>query len=101
MLTPGRAGRVEGRSRHLHWALAPLRVESSSCVNCDACLTACPPVFGAVVHRRFAPAIVPELCSGCGRCVPACPVDCIVENPDWTPAPAAWWDDLQKVDARA
>jgi electron transport complex protein RnfB len=100
MSTPGRQHRIAGRSRHPRWRLAPFLVQSSSCINCDSCIKACPPAFGAVVQRRFNVVIVPELCSGCGRCVPACPVDCIVEDPDWTPAPEAWWDDV-KVEARA
>jgi electron transport complex protein RnfB len=100
MSTPGRQHRIARRARHPRWRLAPFAVQSSSCINCDACVKACPPQFGAVARRRFNVEIVPELCSGCGRCVPACPVDCIVEDPDWTPAPPAWWDDV-KVEARA
>ena len=95
MPTTGRDHRLATRARHPHWKLAPWLVESSSCINCDACLQACPPEFGAVVQRRFNVVIIPELCSGCGRCAPACPVFCIVEDPDWTPAPEAWWDDVK------
>jgi electron transport complex protein RnfB len=32
-------------------------------------------------------AVLPSLCSGCGLCVPPCPVDCIVIEPvrrEWT-----------------
>lgn len=78
------------------WKLAPLSVDTTSCINCDACLRACPSEFGAVVQRRFAYAIVPELCSGCGLCVPVCPVECIHAVPDWTPAPDAWWNDVRR-----
>jgi Na+-translocating ferredoxin:NAD+ oxidoreductase subunit B len=94
MLTVGRDRRIASRHRHPRWRLAPFRVESAYCINCDACVKACPAEFGAVLRRRFTVEIVPELCSGCGRCVPACPVDCIVEDEDWTPAPDAWWNEL-------
>jgi electron transport complex protein RnfB len=94
MSIPGREHRIAARARHPRWRLVPFIIEASSCINCDLCLRACPTELGAVVPRRFAPVIVPELCSGCGRCAPACPVDCIVEDPGWTPAPDAWWDDL-------
>ena len=96
MSTPGRDGRIARRERHPRWRLSPWKIETSSCVNCDLCLQACPAPFGAVVQRRFAPVIVPELCSGCGRCAPACPVSCIVEDADWTPAPEVWWDDVTR-----
>ena len=37
--------------------------------------------------------ILPELCSGCGKCLPpVCPVDCIVDDPAWTASPDDWWD---------
>jgi electron transport complex protein RnfB len=42
--------------------------------------------------------IIPELCSGCDKCLPACPVDCIYPHPEWTPETAtsdpmgSWWD---------
>jgi electron transport complex protein RnfB len=42
--------------------------------------------------------IIPELCSGCEKCLPpVCPVDCIVPDPDWTPAPDDWWRE-QTID---
>jgi Na+-translocating ferredoxin:NAD+ oxidoreductase subunit B len=36
--------------------------------------------------------IVPELCSGCGKCLPPiCPVDCIIPDPTPDPTPDDWW----------
>ena len=98
MPTVGRERRIACRSRHPRWRHSPLRVESAYCINCDACVKACPPEFGAVLRRPFTVEIVPELCSGCRRCVPACPVDCIVEDANWIPAPDAWWDELNGVE---
>lgn len=95
MPTTGRERRTASRRRHPNWRLPPLSIEPSSCINCGACMKACPAEFGAVVARRFAYAIVPELCSGCALCVPVCPVDCITPDPYWTPAPAAWWGDVR------
>lgn len=63
----------------------------SMCINCDACLRVCPPQFGAIFNYGVDVVIVPELCSGCDKCLPACPVDCIVPDPEWTPAPDPWW----------
>lgn len=63
----------------------------STCINCDACLRACPPQFGAIFNHGIDVIIVPELCSGCEKCLPACPVDCIVADRDWQPAPVEWW----------
>ena len=94
MPTAGRERRITNRTRHPRWRQPPLRVESAYCINCDACVKVCPPEFGAVLRRTFTVEIVPELCSGCGRCVPACPVDCIVEDGNWIAAPGAWWDEL-------
>ncbi len=63
----------------------------SICINCDACLRACPLQFGAIFNHGPDVVIVPELCSGCDKCLPACPVDCIVPDEDWSPAPDDWW----------
>ena len=77
-----------------------MRIDRAICVNCDLCQRACPPAFGAVLHRRFSVTIVPELCSGCGECVTACPVLCIDDDPAWAPSPEPWWDELE-VDVHA
>ena len=70
------------------------------CINCDACLRACPPNFGAIFNHGADVVIIPELCSGCDKCLPACPVDCIYPDPDWTSetAPDDWWG-LPRTDA--
>jgi electron transport complex protein RnfB len=77
--------RIKMRERNPKWRNDPVRIEMLECINCDACLRACPPNF-------------PELCSGCDKCIPACPVDCIYPDPDWTPETATssgsgdWWE---------
>ncbi len=37
--------------------------------------------------------IIPELCSGCDKCLPACPVNCIYPFEEWASvgSPAEWW----------
>jgi electron transport complex protein RnfB len=83
---------VAARRRDPHWRRPPLRIEMAFCINCDACLRACPPAFGAIFHDRHDVVIVAELCSGCGRCVaPVCPTDCIVADPRPVPTPDRWW----------
>ena len=36
--------------------------------------------------------VIPELCSGCGKCLPACPVDCIYDDPQPAATPEDWWE---------
>ena len=86
-----RTERVGSHERNPKWKLPALRIEMSECINCDTCLRHCPPQFGAIFNHGVDVIIVPELCSGCDKCLPACPVDCIVLDPDWSPAPEAWW----------
>jgi len=88
----GRAERLATHQRNPKWKVPPLRIDMSMCINCDACLRACPPQFGAIFNYGVDVVIVPELCSGCDKCLPACPVDCIVPDPEWSPAPSGWWD---------
>ena len=52
-----------------------------------------PPQFGAIFNHGIDVIIIPELCSGCGKCLDPCPVDCIYDDPDWKPAPPDWWDE--------
>jgi len=92
MAAATRGERIATRTRNPKWQLAPFRIDMSVCINCDACLRHCPPQFGAVFNHGIDVIIVPELCSGCGKCLPpVCPVDCIHEDPDWTPAGDDWW----------
>ena len=43
----------------------------------------CPPQFGAIFNHGPEGIIIPELCSGCDKCLPACPVNCIYPFPEW------------------
>jgi electron transport complex protein RnfB len=90
-LTRNRAERIRSRERKPTWRHAPLRIVRSECIVCDECVRACPAGFGAIFRHGVTLVIVPELCSGCGKCVPVCPVDCIVDDPVWSPAPEEWW----------
>lgn len=89
-----RISRTAERSRDPRWVLPPLRVERSECLVCDRCVQGCPDVFGAIVRHGVSVEIVPELCSGCGRCVAVCPVDCIVADPAWSATPDQTWRRL-------
>lgn len=89
----GRAERIENRRRNEKWKNAPLRIEMSECINCDACLRHCPPHFGAIFNHGPDVVIIPELCSGCDKCLPVCPVNCIYPDPQWTTKSydPDWW----------
>ena len=76
-----RLERIAERQRNPKWRNAPVRIEMSECINCDACLRHCPPQFGAIFNHGPDVVIVPELCSGCDKCLPACPVNCIYPFP--------------------
>jgi electron transport complex protein RnfB len=86
-----RSERIEAHERNPKWKLPALRIEMSECINCDTCLRHCPPQFGAIFNHGLDVIIVPELCSGCGKCLPVCPVDCIYEDPAPAPTPDDWW----------
>jgi electron transport complex protein RnfB len=91
--------RFASRERNPKWQNAPLKIDMSICINCDTCIRHCPPQFGAIFNHGIDVIIIPELCSGCGKCLPpVCPVDCIVEDPDWTPASDDWWTAPTKDD---
>jgi Na+-translocating ferredoxin:NAD+ oxidoreductase subunit B len=88
-----RAGRISVRARNPKWKNPALRIDMSTCINCDTCLRHCPPHFGAIFNHGLDVIIVPELCSGCGKCLPpVCPVDCIVVDPTPDPTPDDWWE---------
>jgi len=89
-----RAERIAARTRNPKWKNPPLRIEMLECINCDKCIPACPPTFGAIVKDGIDIVIVPELCSGCDKCLPVCPVDCIHPDPAWSErvTPSQWWE---------
>jgi Na+-translocating ferredoxin:NAD+ oxidoreductase subunit B len=87
-----RSGRINLRARNPKWKNPALRIDMSTCINCDTCLRHCPPQFGAIFNHGLDVIIVPELCSGCGKCLPpVCPVDCIVVDPNPDLTPQDWW----------
>jgi electron transport complex protein RnfB len=88
-----RPERIELRVRNDKWKNVPLRIEMSECINCDTCIRHCPPQFGAIFNHGMDVVIIPELCSGCGKCLEPCPVDCIYPDPTWSPAPDDWWEE--------
>lgn len=87
--------RIEDRTRNSKWKNPPLRIEMLECINCDACLRHCPPHFGAIFNHGIDVVIIPELCSGCDKCLPVCPVNCIYPFPDWQQQgyEAEWWEN--------
>jgi len=95
-----RLERIESHERNPKWKNPPLRIEMSECINCDACLRHCPTQFGAIFNHGADVVIIPELCSGCDKCLPpVCPVNCIYPDPDWNPGPEAWWSlPLSRLD---
>ena len=97
MVETGRARRIADRERNQVWKNPPMRIDMGICINCDACLRACPPQLGAIFNHDTDVIIIPELCSGCDKCLPPCPVDCIYPDPDWKPAGDGWWE-AQELD---
>jgi electron transport complex protein RnfB len=96
-----RTDRISGRVRNDKWKLPPLRIEMSECINCDTCLRHCPPQFGAIFNHGMDVIILPELCSGCGKCLPpVCPVDCIYTDPAWAESSDEWWEEPLGPDDR-
>ena len=95
-----RLERIEAHERNPKWKNPPLRIEMSECINCDACLRHCPTQFGAIFNHGADVVIIPELCSGCDKCLPpVCPVNCIYPDPDWNPGPEEWWSlPLSRLD---
>ncbi|MEY2398352.1 MAG: H+/Na+-translocating ferredoxin:NAD+ oxidoreductase subunit [Actinomycetota bacterium] len=93
MPAANRTERIEFRERNPKWKSAPLQIDMSICINCDACLRHCPPQFGAIFNHGIDVVIIPELCSGCDKCLDPCPVNCIHPDPEWQPAPEDWWEE--------
>lgn len=97
----GRQRRLESHEREPLWKNPPLKIDMDICINCDACFRACPRPFGAIFNHDLDVIIIPELCSGCLKCIDPCPVDCIHPDPDWTPAPDEWWAEPESDDPYA
>jgi len=97
----GRQRRLEDHEREPLWKNPPLKIDMDICINCDACFRACPKPFGAIFNHDLDVIIIPELCSGCLKCIDPCPVDCIHPDPDWTPASAEWWAEPERDDPYA
>ena len=97
-MAPGRTERITNRERNEKWKNDPLRIDMTICINCDACLRHCPPQFGAIFNHGMDVIIIPELCSGCGKCLDPCPVDCIFDDADWKPAADDWWTEPATYD---
>jgi Na+-translocating ferredoxin:NAD+ oxidoreductase subunit B len=94
-----REERIEFRERNAKWKLPALRIEMAECINCDTCIRHCPDQFGAIFNHGIDVIIIPELCSGCEKCLPpVCPVDCIVPDPEWSPAADEWWAEPTRDD---
>ncbi len=92
MAENARVDRIATHERNPKWQSPPLIIDMSICINCDTCIRHCPPQFGAIFDHGIDVIILPELCSGCGKCLPpVCPVNCIYEDPEWVSSPVDWW----------
>ena len=99
MADSARTERIASHERNPKWLSAPLIIDMSICINCDTCIRHCPPQFGAIFNHGIDVIILPELCSGCGKCLPpVCPVNCIYEDPEWTASPGDWWEYPGRAD---
>ena len=94
----GRQRRLASRQREELWKNPPLKIDMDICLNCDACFRACPPPVGAIFNHDIDVIIIPELCSGCNKCIDPCPVDCIHPDPDWSPSSDEWWTEPETDD---
>ncbi len=84
--------RISARVRNPKWKLPPVYIDMSICINCDACLRACPDKFGAIFNHGADVIVIPELCSGCDKCLPVCPVDCIFDiDGEFVVSGDEWW----------
>ena len=87
-----RTERLASRERNPKWQQVPLWIDMSICINCDTCIRHCPPQFGAIFNHGIDVVIIPELCSGCLKCIDPCPVDCIHPLPEGHVTPEDWWE---------
>src|SRR4051812_886906 len=94
-MSAARTDRIETRTRSPKRQSAPLRTQMLRCINGDACLRHGPPRFGAIFNHAPDGSIIPELCSGCDKCLPACPVNSIYPFADWEAGEvrADWWEE--------
>jgi formate dehydrogenase iron-sulfur subunit len=89
-LLPGRSydntGRLAANTwRHVRFAEVDDRwvFMSDVCKHCAhaGCMDACP--TGALIRSEFGTVVVqPDICNGCGYCIPACPFGVIARDPD-------------------
>ena len=82
--------RANGAHTVANGLLPVVRVDPERCLNCHACIAACP------VHNcnRAVDNVVeidPDRCIGCGMCIDACQHQARQPIDDW----AAFWSDLQ------
>jgi electron transport complex protein RnfB len=93
MAAATREQRIDERARNPKWKSPPLRIEMSECINCDTCIRHCPTQFGAIFNHGIDVIIIPELCSGCGKCLDPCPSTASTRTPTGRPPPADWWEN--------
>lgn len=87
-----RSERIKNEVRNSAWKKPPRRIESAECITCDSCVRSCPAEFGAIFDSGLRVVIVPELCSGCPKCVAVCPVDCIYVDDEYQSTGHDIWD---------
>jgi iron only hydrogenase large subunit-like protein len=74
-----------------HTLSAVVGVDKDKCVNCHACISACPVKFCNNGHGNYME-INQDLCIGCGSCIPACTHGARFPIDDWD----AFANDLEK-----